>query len=194
MQSEQINELAAALAKAQAAIKNATYNRVNPHFKNKYADLAACFDAVRKPLSDHGLSVTQTTEVREGGMVLVTRLMHTSGQWIRGEYPLPASGRPQEIGSALTYAKRYSLSSIAGIAADDDDDAEAATERGHKRNGNDRSAVTQEQAENLLAMVNEVGADPDKFCAYLKINSLLDLPAARYAEAVKALEAKRVKQ
>lgn len=126
MQSDQINELVAAFAKAQGQMKNAAFNRVNPHFKNSYADLAAIWDAIRKPLSDHGLIASQTTEIREGGLVLVTILAHSSGQWIRSEYPLPVAGRPQEMGSAMTYGKRYSLSAIVGIAADEDDDANAA--------------------------------------------------------------------
>jgi len=128
MQSEQIDKLTEALAKAQATMENATLNKINPHFKSKYADLAAIFDAVRKPLAAQGLIVTQTTELREGGFVLVTTLAHSSGQFIKSEYPLPASGKPQEVGSALTYARRYSLSAIAGIAADEDDDANAAQE------------------------------------------------------------------
>lgn len=126
MQSEHIDKLTEALAKAQATMENATLNKVNPHFKSKYADLAAIFDAVRKPLAAQGLIVTQTTELREGGFVLVTTLAHSSGQFIKSEYPLPAAGKPQEVGSALTYARRYSLSAIAGIAADEDDDANAA--------------------------------------------------------------------
>src|SRR5690349_8719611 len=98
---------------------SATFNRINPHFKNRYADLAAVLDAIRKPLVDNGLSVTQTTEIRENGFVLVTTLRHASGQWIASEYPLPLGAKPQELGSALTYARRYSLSAIACIAADD---------------------------------------------------------------------------
>lgn len=126
MQSEQINDLAAALAKAQGAMSNAILNKINPHFKSKYADLAAILDAVRGPLSANGISIMQTIKANGDGMYLVTTLAHTSGQWIRSEYPLPSTGRPQEIGSALTYARRYSLSAIAGIAADEDDDAEGA--------------------------------------------------------------------
>jgi hypothetical protein len=126
MQSEQIDKLTEAMAKAQAVMENATLNKINPHFKSKYADLAAIFDAVRKPLAAQGLIVTQTTELREGGFVLVTTLAHSSGQFIKSEYPLPVAGKPQEVGSALTYARRYSLSAITGIAADEDDDANAA--------------------------------------------------------------------
>ena len=125
MQSENTADLSAALAKAQAAMKAAAFNKINPHFKNKYADLAAVIDAIRKPLADNGLAYTQTTEIREGGFVLVTTLRH-GGQWIASEYPLPMGAKPQELGSALTYARRYSLSAIACIAAEEDDDAEGA--------------------------------------------------------------------
>lgn len=130
MQSETTAELSTALAKAQAGMKAATFNRTNPHYKNRYADLASVLDAIRKPLADNGLSVTQTTEIRDGGFVLLTTLRHATGQWVSSEYPLPTAAKPQELGSALTYARRYSLSAIACIAADEDDDAEGARESG----------------------------------------------------------------
>lgn len=125
-QSNDINEFAAALAKAQAAMKVAPFNKVNPHFKNKYADLTAVIDAVRKPLNDNGIAFTQMTENQGGAICLVTRFLHSSGQWMSGEYPLPANVTPQQLGSALTYAKRYSLAAMAGISSDEDDDAEGA--------------------------------------------------------------------
>jgi len=131
MQSEQINELSAALAKAQATMKAAPFDRTNPHFKNKYATLASVIDTIRKPLADAGLSYTQTTQLRDNGFVLVTTLRHASGQWVESEYPLPVASKPQELGSALTYARRYSLSALVCIAADDDDDAEGARVKGH---------------------------------------------------------------
>jgi hypothetical protein len=126
IRSESTAELSAALAKAQATMKSATFNRINPHFKNRYADLASVLDAVRKPLADNGLAITQTTEMQDGAFVLVTTLWH-GGQWISAVYPLPLGAKPQELGSALTYARRYSLSSLVCIAADEDDDAEAAS-------------------------------------------------------------------
>lgn len=130
MQSENTNELSAALAKAQAATQAAKFDKTNPHFKNKYASLAAVIDAIRKPFADNGLSYTQATEIRDGGFVLVTTLRHASGQWVSSEHPLPTGAKPQELGSALTYARRYSLSAIACIAADEDDDAEGARASG----------------------------------------------------------------
>lgn len=125
MRSENIGDLTTALAKAQGAMTAAVFNRTNPHFKSKYADLASVIDAVREPLSANGLAYTHAIEIRPGGLVLLTTLHHKD-QWVSCEYPLPTGAKPQEFGSALTYAKRYSLSMLCGIAADDDDDANAA--------------------------------------------------------------------
>ena len=123
--SEQVNELAAALSKAQGVMKPAIFDKSNPHFKSKYATLASIWDAIRKPLADNGLSVTQTTRMNGVGIILDTQLMHVSGQLISSEYPLVA-GAPQAMGSSMTYARRYCLSAICGITADDDDDANEA--------------------------------------------------------------------
>lgn len=124
--TETTGALAAALAKAQSQMKAAKFNKQNPHFKNRYADLAAIIEATRKPLTDNGLSITQATEVNGHGFGLRTTLHHSSGESISAFYPLPSNAKPQELGSALTYARRYSLSSMVCIAADEDDDAEAA--------------------------------------------------------------------
>lgn len=130
MQSENLNELATALAKAQAEIKGAIKDATNPHFKSSYADLASIWDACRAPLSKNGLSVTQTMHETEGRIMVVTTLLHASGQWMRGTLPINAVKQdPQGIGSAITYARRYSLSAMVGVAPDDDDDGEAAVDR-----------------------------------------------------------------
>jgi hypothetical protein len=189
MRSELTDALSAALAKAQASMKSAVFNRINPHFKNKYADLASVLDAVRKPLADNGLSITQTTEIRQGAFVLVTTLWHSSGQWLSSEYPLPIAAKPQELGSALTYARRYSLSAIACIAADEDDDAEGARKNGQIASTPDEF-IMEDQVEALTAMVAEVGAHMGKFCKHLGVDDLEHLPVSRYADAVRALEAK----
>jgi hypothetical protein len=123
--SDDVSELAAALAAAQSEMPNASFNRVNPHFKSQYADLAAIREATLPALSKNGLSVVQTTCVTAVGFVLFSRLMHKSGQWIEGEFPI-AIGSPQSMGSQLTYFRRYSWSGLTGIAADEDDDANAA--------------------------------------------------------------------
>ncbi len=133
MQSDQIDLLAAALVKAQAAMKPATLNKKNPFYGSRYADLASVIEAFRKPLTDNGLAFTQTTQYGAAdGLYLITTLLHTSGQWLRAEYPLPANATPQQMGSALTYARRYSLSAITGTAADEDDDGDKAEVQGKK--------------------------------------------------------------
>lgn len=134
-QSEQINELATALAKAQARIANAAKDGENPHFRSSYATLASVWDACRAPLGENGLSVIQAMSDSERGFVLVTTLAHSSGQWMVSRYPvLPTKNDPQGLGSALTYARRYSLAAMVGVSPSDDD-GEAATGRG--RNGFD---------------------------------------------------------
>lgn len=120
-----IDELATALSQAQAEMPNAVFNRINPHFKSQYADLSAIRDASLPALTKHGLSIWQGTRIIDGGLVSITRLMHKSGQHLDSEWPIPV-GRPQQMGSDLTYAKRYGWSSAIGLTADDDDDANAA--------------------------------------------------------------------
>jgi hypothetical protein len=121
--SEQVNEIAAALAKAQATMKNAALNKVNPHFRSKYADLAGIRDTVVPSLAANGIAVVQTLDAAS---CVLTRLIHTSGQWIESVCPIPSVPDMQKMGSAITYARRYSLSAICGIAADEDDDANEA--------------------------------------------------------------------
>ena len=130
-QSESIAALAAALSKAQASITGALKDSANPFFKSKYADLASCWDACRKPLTDNGLAVIQTIEAGEARAVLVTTLCHASGEWIKSYCPiLTKDDSPQALGSAITYARRYALAAMCGLAQVDDD-AEAAQGR-HK--------------------------------------------------------------
>lgn len=133
--SPEIKDLVSALAKAQGGMKPAVFNRINPHFKTRYADFTSCMDACRSALSDNGLAVMQTCETIDGKLNLVTMLAHTSGQWMKSEFPLIASKMDsQGIGSAMTYAKRYSLCGMVGIVADEegDDDGEAAVGRGRE--------------------------------------------------------------
>lgn len=192
MQSEQINELSAALAKAQGAMKIAVFDRQNPHFKNRYASLASTIEAIRKPLADNGLSITQTTEVHSGAFVLVTTLRHASGQWVASEYPLPMGAKPQDLGSALTYARRYSIASIVSIASDDDDDAEGARMQGQTASTPAPDhLITADQVESLQGMIVEVNANIAQFCKYMRIERLEQMRASDFQRAVAALEKKR---
>lgn len=128
-QSSSINELAAALNRVQCEELFALTDKENPFFKSKYADLSSVWSVARKPLTKNGLSVVQTMRVGErDNPVIVTTLLHESGQWIRGEMEMPAPKKdPQNFGSAVTYGRRYSFAAILGICPADDD-AQAATE------------------------------------------------------------------
>ena len=131
MQSETIGALAAALSKAQADITGALKDSSNPFFKSKYADLASCWDACRKQLAANNLAVIQTIYVHweSGQTMLATTLVHSSGEWIRSDLPVLAKDlSPQAQGSGITYARRYALAAIVGLAQIDDD-AEAAQGR-----------------------------------------------------------------
>lgn len=128
MKSDSITELAKALSKAQGEMEAAKKGSLNPHFKNKYADLADVIDAVREPLCKNGLSFVQFPRtLGEGKLELITLLMHSSGEWIEGGVPLLFSKNDmQGLGGAITYARRFGLSSMVGLSQDDDDGETAA--------------------------------------------------------------------
>jgi hypothetical protein len=130
MTSAEIGELAKALAAAQGEMTSAAKDATNPHFKSRYATLASVWEAIRKPLTANGLSVSQILETEPGGVAVRTMLLHASGQWLASRYVMPVGERltPQAMGSAITYARRYALSAIVGIAPDDDDDGNSATD------------------------------------------------------------------
>jgi len=124
--SENVSELFGALAKAQGCIQPASKDKSNPFFKSKYADLTSVWDACREALSENGLSVVQFPHTKEQGTFLVSILGHSSGQWIRSEVLIPlVKNDPQSMGSAITYFRRYCLSSLVGVSPEDDDGEKA---------------------------------------------------------------------
>jgi len=132
--SEQINEISAALAKAQANIGGAVKSAANPFFKSKYADLESVWEAIREPLTTNGIAVVQSpsTEIANGQTIVsvTTRFVHASGQWIEGVMSaIPAKADAQGIGSVTSYLRRYALASFASVYQTDDDGNEAV---GHK--------------------------------------------------------------
>jgi hypothetical protein len=124
--SESIKDFAIAYSAAQGVLTNPPKNKVNPHFKSSYVDLSDGLDVIRKCFSKHGLSFIQGTSIVDGMIVLNTRIMHISGQWIESDYPVGGFGKPQEMGSSMTYARRYALFGLVGVAGEDDDDGNAA--------------------------------------------------------------------
>ncbi|WNG69324.1 ERF family protein [Cupriavidus gilardii] len=126
--SESIKELASAFAKAQAAIEKAAKDKNNPHFRSKYADLGNVVDAIKPALEDNGLSFVQISHDAEGAAKIETIVMHASGEWLScGVVSVPVNKNDaQGFGSAMTYARRYSLQAAFGVAPEDDDGNAAA--------------------------------------------------------------------
>ena len=117
------NKIHAALVKAQAGFAPALKTSNNPHFRSKYADLSACIEAVIDALNSNGIALIQKTHPHEGGVCVETLFAHESGESLSaGLLSVPAPKHdPQGYGSALTYARRYSLMAACGIAPEDDD-------------------------------------------------------------------------
>jgi hypothetical protein len=124
-----MSEIFKALAKAQKNFEAALKGAQNPHFRSKYADLSNCVDAVRGPLNDCGIFMTQTIESVESGVLIETLFAHESGETYQGgKLFMPVSKHDaQGYGSAITYGRRYSLLTACGVAPEDDD-GNAATE------------------------------------------------------------------
>lgn len=120
--SPTIATIAEALALAQGEMTGAKKDGLNPHFRSKYADLAAIVGAIREPLSKNKIAHVQSPGNDSNGPFVDTLLLHASGEWIRGRIHMtPIKNDPQGIGSVITYMRRYSLQSLCGIEADDDD-------------------------------------------------------------------------
>jgi len=136
--SEQIDQIVPALIKAKGEFKAAVKDSTNPHFKSKYVALDGVIDAVGSAFQNNDIFCAQQTDVVDGRIVLYTRFLHVSGQWIGGAYPVhPVKNDPQGEGSALTYARRYALMALAGIAPEDDD-GNAATEAAKRQQAESR--------------------------------------------------------
>lgn len=159
--------LAAALAAFHTDLPKVGKGAVNPAFKSKYADLADIVAAVLPALARQGLAWLTTPTMTEDGFVLRYELRHEGGESITGSWPLPdpSKSTPQQLGSAVTYAKRYTLSAVTGIAPDEDDDGNAASAKSAPR------AQRQPAAEKLDAAIEAVGTartaeDLDKIEGY----------------------------
>lgn len=128
--SESINEIAAAMAKAQGRMRPALKDATNPAYRSKYADLTSVWEACREPLTTQSITVWQDVESAAEGVAVTTRLVHASGQWVEfGPLVVPLAKKDAHgVGSATSYAKRYALSAAVGIVADDDDDGNAASQ------------------------------------------------------------------
>lgn len=183
--SASIKELATALVKAQAGMENAALNKENPHYRSAYADLPSVREAILKPLNDQDIAIAQVPTIDDAGnFQLMTVLMHgPSGEFLAGEYPLP-SGRPQEIGSALTFARRYSAAAMVFVAADEDDDANTAEGKPAKviervpANDNRHPTSVEKLKPQELAFDNDFVEWGTRFAAQVKLATTEDEKSA----------------
>lgn len=181
--SESIAKIAEAMAIVQKGMQPALKDSANPFFKSKYADLASVSAACKDLMAANGIAVIQSPgECADKQMSLTTRLIHKSGEWIEGtlSIPLPKFD-PQAYGSALTYARRYSLAAFAGVVTDDDD-GNAATRPSDKAVANDaprEQPFVDGPAKNktqLKALAREMGSeimacgDGDSLAAFLAMD------------------------
>jgi len=130
MQSKIASKIAFAFVRAQKAFGPALKSSTNPHFRSRYADLSTCVEAVIDALNNHGIALMQRVNPCDDGVIVETVFLHESGEMLNcGQLHVPASKQDaQGYGSALTYARRYSLMAACGIAPEDDD-GNAATKR-----------------------------------------------------------------
>ena len=179
--------------KAQALIGGARKSSTNPHFKSKYADLKECFNACSDILNEHGIHISQPT-MQEGDLFVIrTILTHTSGETMQ-DFGVPilgwqnAKNPAQAFGSGQTYARRYGLCGMVGIAPEDDD-GQSLTQDAPKQ----VAKIDAKQAVQLNDLATELGADKSKFCAYLGVKSFEEINASQFEIALAALEQKRKK-
>lgn len=163
----ELDKLVPALGKAQSEFPTIGYDAVNPHFRNRYTTLAHLIAQTRPALAANSLAVSQLVEIHDGAgaCCVVTVLMHASGQSIQSRCPvLTDKPGPQALGSGITYARRYGLAAILGVASEDDDDGEAAqAPRSQAPARKPTPAAVDGRKARDAAEAHEAGVAPPKF-------------------------------
>ena len=187
-----IKSIATALAAAQMEMGKALKNNKNDHFRSKYADLGNVMDACLPALNAHGIALIQPTGEDEHGRYVETMLLHgESGQSLSCRVPLIVGKNDmQGYGSAVTYARRYGLMTMAGIAPEDDD-GNAAAKAAPKQEA--QKKVSAEQFQEIQGLIEATQTDEDKFCQFMKVGNLHDMTAAQAADAIAMLKKKQAK-
>lgn len=180
--------LSLALVTALAEIGGAAKDKVNPAFKSKYADLSSVIDAIKPVLARHDLGFTQSTEPSEGGVIVETILWHTDGEkQSLGKLFVPANKQDaQGFGSALTYARRYSLMTAFGVPAEDDDGNAAA--RSPRADPVGQKMLTDNQRDLIATLAPVAGKTVQGICEAYKVGSLKELTAAQGDAILKRLQ------
>jgi hypothetical protein len=188
-QSESIKNLAEAMAQAQGAMGAAIKGSSNPFFKSKYADLGSVIEAIKPHFAANGLSYVQFPVSGESSVGVTTRLMHSSGEWLQQDYFIPLGKMDaQAAGSAITYARRYALQSIAGIPSEDDD-GNAATQAAPTAPATPKT-VTKAQAKIISDLIQKTESDIERFCGVFDCESIDLLDASKFENAKEILERK----
>ena len=179
--------IAAAFVKAQRAFGPALKTSTNPHFKSKYADLANCVEAVVDALNANGIALMQRTFECKDGVMVETVFVHESGEVMEcGMLHVPAGKQdPQGYGSALTYARRYSLLAATGLAPEDDDGNQAS------RRTEIKSTVNENQILDLLAAMDEVTTLKELQDAYKQAYKATNGEQAWQAKVIAKKDAKK---
>jgi ERF superfamily len=193
-------QVAAALARAQAKFlplvrsKSVTIKpRDGAAYTFWYAPLEDCIASVRPALSSEELALVQSVVQIPEGAVMRTWLLHSSGQFLAGDTPLIVeAGGPKGYGAAETYSRRYGVSTLLGLAADDDNDAAETTGEGVVRTkpGDAEPLVSLMQVKQLQTLLKAAGSTEEALAEHLKVPALKDLPASRFAYAMEACEKK----
>jgi hypothetical protein len=175
-----------ALLEAQKAMGPALKTSANPAFKSKYADLSAVQDACFPALHANGFAVFWRHKNEAEAEYVETVLAHEGGQEIATRIPLIIGKRDmQGYGSAVTYARRYGLMSLAGIAPEDDDGNSAA-----KNPQTDKRMLSSDQFRELRDLLETSGSDEGKFCAFFQLETLEEMPAGKFPAAIAMLRKK----
>jgi hypothetical protein len=191
--SEQTAELDAAFIAAQGEMGGAEKDSANPFFKSKYADLTSVLKVVKPAFAMHGLGYSQWPVNRPDTGIpgVLTRIHHISGQWMEAEfYATPVKNDPQQIGSVITYLRRYAIQSICGIPAVDDD-AEATMLRNEPVVD---QATIDAGRDAIRELLFDTNTDEQQFCDWLGgVDSVDNLPAELHERAMTALQNKQAK-
>lgn len=181
--SNELKNLAIAFVKAQTQMGSAHKGAVNPYYESRYADLQSVLEVIKPALAANGLAFLQFPISADGVAGVTTRLLHESGEWIEDDFLLPISQKnPQAVGSCVSYARRYSMQSICGIAAEDDD-GNAASNVYKRISDSDMSKITH--------LIEQTNTDVKKFCLAFGISTVNDLPASQSKKAISMLEKKK---
>ena len=203
-----INEIGAALVKAQGLIENPTKSVKNDFFKSKYADLAGVIDVVRPAFTEAGIAIVQSPFTREDGKIGVcTTIVHTSGQWMSNEVSMavdPNAKNPaQAAGSLITYLRRYSLSAFANVAQEDDDgnSLKVADKPVRKSLVQEKEvsivvdlpkaeSISEEELKALSDIIEVTETDTARLLKHFKVDSLQAMDSAQCRQAMTLLKHK----